>query len=72
MGSNKPWWYRIPTRPLGVIVTCGVAAVIILTTPDIGTDGVLCALLSSVCAAFLTGFVQGVAQARHDEHSQQT
>lgn len=69
MNADKPWWYRIPAGPLGVIITCGVAVVIILRTPDITNAGIVGAVFAGGIAGFLTQFVQGMAQARHDERS---
>ncbi len=69
MKAGTPWWYRIPSRPLGILVTCGVAVAIVLSTPDISTNGVVAAVLASGCAGLLTQFVQGMAQARYDEGS---
>ncbi|WP_180685913.1 hypothetical protein [Streptomyces gossypiisoli] len=66
MRAGTPWWYRVPTRPLGIIVTCVVAIAIILSTPDITTGGIVAAVLAGGCAGLLTQFVQGAAQARHD------
>ncbi|MFF3337817.1 hypothetical protein [Streptomyces flavidovirens] len=71
MGAGTPWWYRIPTRPLGIIVTCVVAIGIILSTPDIAIGGIVAAVLAGGCAGLLTQFVQGAAQARHDERERQ-
>jgi hypothetical protein len=61
MGASKPWWYRIPTRPLGIIVTCVVAIGIFASTPDIATEGIVAAVLAGGCAGPLTQFVQGMA-----------
>ncbi|MET8677079.1 hypothetical protein ABZW18_05625 [Streptomyces sp. NPDC004647] len=69
MGAGTPWWYRIPTKPLGIVVTCGVAMAITVSTPDIATAGIVSAVLAGGCAGLLTQFIQGVAQARHDERS---
>ncbi|NUK18278.1 hypothetical protein [Streptomyces lunaelactis] len=69
MGAGTPWWYRIPTKPLGVIVACGVAIAVIVSSPDISTGGIVAAILVGGCAGLLTQFIQGMAQARHDERS---
>ncbi|WP_406172237.1 hypothetical protein [Streptomyces sp. NBC_00996] len=69
MGARTPWWYRIPTKPLGIVITCVVAIAIIVSTPDIATGGIVAAVLAGGCAGLLTQFIQGVAQARHDARS---
>ncbi|MBC9724958.1 hypothetical protein [Streptomyces sp. TRM68367] len=71
MGAGTPWWYRGPTRPLGIIVTCAVAIAIIVSTPDIATGGIIVAIIAGGCAGLLTQFVQGAAQARYSERSRQ-
>ncbi|WLW55248.1 hypothetical protein [Streptomyces sp. YU58] len=71
MGAGTPWWYRVPTRPLGIIVTCAVAIAIIVSTPEIATGGIVAAIFAGGCAGLLTEFVHGAPQARYDERSQQ-
>ncbi|MFE6592537.1 hypothetical protein [Streptomyces sp. NPDC057781] len=71
MGAGTPWWYRMPTRPLGIIVTCAVAIAIIISAPDIATGGIVAAMLGGGCVGLLAQFVQGAAQARYDERSRQ-
>ncbi|MGW3121361.1 hypothetical protein ACWDBW_30130 [Streptomyces sp. NPDC001107] len=67
MGTGTPWWYRIPSRPLGIIVTCGFAVAIILCAPDSSTNDMVAAVLAGACVGFLVQFIQGMAKARYDE-----